>query len=279
MTVIPFRLLAFTFVTVGLTAASAQTLLLSYNFDEKTPVYASTGKIREKLEGKGDAQTAGEPGSGVSGLPGDRAWDASANTIQAFDPDSKAVNNSRLVQRKDVNAIDNLSAFTLVFWFNADQALSNAANRFFYDADTSTKTAHGFSLRGYSRASGGRRSYALELIPGADGQAGQPVASQYFEPGKGYARVGEWVFAAVVWNGGRVDFYVGDRDGAVTPAGSGILPGPLGDEKQALVVGNVQAANRGFDGRIDNFRFYDGALSLPALETLRAADVAGRKSP
>lgn len=257
-------------------SAQAQKLLLSYDFNEASSNYSSDGVVKAKLKGKGKEQKAGDPGSGVSGLPKDRAWDASAGKVQAFDSESKAVNSSALAHDKNEKAIDNLGAMTIAFWFNADQALSNAANRFVFNASSTTNPTHGFYLRAVSRSSGGRRAHALEFAPGKNGEQTKAIVSHYFTPGTGYAKVGEWVFVAMTWNGGRVDFYVGDRNSPVKPAGSGVFSGPLGDEKQALVIGNTRASNRGFDGKLDNFRLYDGALSPAALETLRAADVAGQ---
>ena len=272
------RSCAFIFAAVLVPAATthAQKLLLSYDFNEASPTYSSSGAVKAKLKGKGSEQKAGEPGSGVSGDSKDRAWDASAGTVQAFDPESKAINRSALAHDKDENGIDNLGAMTLVFWFNADQALSSAANRFVFNANSTTKPTHGFYIRAVSRAGGGRRSYALEFAPGQNGAETKPIVSQYFTPGTGYAKVGEWVFVAMTWNGGRVDFYVGDRNTPAKPAGSGVFSGPLGDEKQALVIGNTGANNRGFDGKLDNFRLYDAALSPVAIEALRTADVAGK---
>ncbi len=255
---------------------AAQNLVLSYDFNEASPVYASAGSLKAKLKGKGKEQKAGEPGSGVSGLPKDRAWDGSAATVQGFETKTKAVNRNGLVHDRDEKAIDNLSAFTIAFWFNADQPLSSAANRFFFNANTATKITHGFTLRAVSRTSGGRRSHALEFWPGLNGEETKPVVSQYFAPGTGYSKVGEWVFVVMTWNGGRVDFYVGDRNTPVKPAGSGAFSGSFGDDKRPLVIGNTAALDRGFDGKLDNFRLYDGALSPVAIEALRTADVAGQ---
>lgn len=255
---------------------AAQNLVLSYDFNEASPVYASTGTLKAKLKGKGKEQKAGEPGSGVSGQPADRAWDASAATVQALDTESKAVNRNALAHDKDENAIDDLKAMTLVFWFHADQPLSSAANRFVFNASSATKATHGYYVRAVSRGNGPRRTQALEFFPCLNGAESKPVISQYFSAGSGYAKVGEWVFVAITWNGGRIDFYVGDRHSPAKPAGSGVFAGQLGDEKQALVLGNTGAGNRGFDGKLDNFRLYDGALSPVAIEALRTADVAGQ---
>ena len=257
------------------TILPAQNLLLEYTFNQQSPVYASSGSVQAVLRGVGPNQVAGAPGSGVSGQPEDRAWDASANTIQALDSETKEVNRSALVHERDLDAIDDLEAFTLVYWFHADQPLSNAANRFVFNASSTTKPTHGFYVRAVSRASGGRRAYAMELQAGNNGVEVPPVRSLYFNPGTGYSKVGEWVFVAITWNGGRVDFYVGDRYTAVTPAGSGILAGRLGNPDQALILASSRGNNRGLDGKFDNFRLYDGPLSPVALEALRAADVAG----
>lgn len=273
------RLLHLALVPAALLVAAsvqAQEPLLSYNFNESSTTYASDGSARAELKGKGRDQGAGQPGSGVSGQKGDRAWDASSAKYQALDSETKQLNRSMLAHDRDENAVDNLHAMTLVFWFNADQALSPAANRFVFNASSSGKPTHGFYVRAVSRASGGGRAYALEFAPGRNGAEAKAIVSQYSPPGTGYSKVGEWVFVAITWNGGRVDFYVGDRSSPARPAGSGAFSGSLGDEKQRFVIGNTGAANRGFDGKIDNFRLYDVALSPAAIEALRAADAAGQ---
>lgn len=277
---IPYRhLLGIACGLLAAAGASAQNLLLAYDFNQASPVYASSGSVQAVLRGTGPDQRAGDPGSGVSGLSGDRAWDASANEIQALNSETKAVNRSGLAHQKDLDEIDNLAAFTITFWFKADQQLSNAANRFVYNASQTTKPTEGFFVRAVSRASGGRRSFGLELQAGSGGAEAPPVRSLFFRQGTGYAKVDEWVFVAITWNGGRVDYYVGDRNSEVTPAGSGLLQGPLGNPNQPLIIANQRGFNRGFDGLIDNFRLYDGPLSPVALEALRAADVAGTPAP
>ncbi len=254
----------------------AQKPLLSYDFNETSTTYSSAGSVKAKLKGKGRDQRAGQPGSGVSGQKGDRAWDASSAEIQAIDSETKQFNRSMLAHDRDENAIDNLGAMTLVFWFNADQELSTAANRFVFNAGSLSKPTHGFYVRAVSRPSGGGRAYAFEFAPGRNGAEAKAIVSQHSAPGTGYSKVGEWVFVAITWNGGRVDYYVGDRDSPAKPAGSGVFSGSLGDEKQRFVIGNTGAANRGFDGKIDNFRLFDAALSPAAIEALRAADAAGQ---
>jgi len=257
---------------------TAQNLVLSYTFDEAAPVYHSTGALQTALKGKGKEQKAGAPGSGVSGHPEDRAWDASSAMTQALDSQSKAVNRNALAHDKDEDAVDDLKALTITFWFHADQPLSNAANRFVFNANSATKATHGYYVRAIKHGTGPRAAQALEFFPCLNGAESQPVVSQYFPAGSGYAKVSEWVFVAITWNGGRIDFYVGDKQGPTKPAGSGVFSGRLGGEQQNLVLGNTGAGNRGFDGKLDNFRLYDGALSPLAIEALRAADVAGRPS-
>lgn len=262
------RLRRLVVLTAGLSALasslSAQTLKLAYTFDESTTTYASSGELAVPLTSRGNFQGAGADASGVSGLPGDRAWDASANTTQgAVTP----ANNAALTTPATGLDLSQLTGFTIAFWFRTEQSLdADAATRLVYKADrATTPVGQGFTLRSFS----GR----LELR--IAGPAGETVINSFDFPfGSGYNKINSWIFVALTWDGSTIQYYCGGRDYRVVLAGSGAFTGPIVNNTGNLILCNTSAFNRGLDGLFDNFRLYDGALTKAELETLRQSDAA-----
>lgn len=248
-------------------AARAQTLLLEYNFNETSGSYASAGSLTPVLTPRGSNQTFGANGSGVSGAADDRAWDASGNVTQGA---TTPANNAAITTPATGLNLASLSGFTISFWFKTEQSLnSDAALRFVYKADRATSpVSQGLTLRSYNGA--------LELRIGGkvNGQASEiVVVSTKFGTSSGYNKVNDWVFVAITWDGSAVQYYVGGKDYPVVPAGGGAFGGTIVNNTGDLVLANTSSFNRGLDGWMDNFRFYDGALSKAALEALRLADI------
>lgn len=256
---------------VGVWAAGvhAQNLLLAYDFNEAATTYESSGTLTSPLTSRGTFQTFGADGSGVSGLPGDRAWDASANTTQGAVTPS---NNSALTSPATGLDWSTLSGFTLVFWFKTEQSLdADAATRFFYKADrATTPVGQGLTLRSFS----GR----LELRIGST--AGEVVVSSTdFGSGSGYNKTNSWIFVALTWDGSTVQFYCGGPDYRLVLAGGGAFSGTIVNHTGNLILGNTSSFNRGLDGWIDNFRLYDGPLTTAELEAMRLADAGVTSDP
>lgn len=243
---------------------SAQRLLLHYDFNGGTAPYPSVGELDSPLTPRGDFQSPGADGSGVSGRPGDRAWDASANTSQG---NATPANNAALTTPAPNLDLNQLTGFTIAFWFKTEQSLNgDSATRLVYKANTSAgEVAQGFTLRSLS----GR----LELRIRAAGSANVSIISSLdFGSGSGYNKVNSWIFVAFTWDGSTIQYYCGGPDYSLVLAGSGPFSGPIVNNIGNLVIGNAGSFNRGLDGWVDNFRFYDGALTKAELEALRLSD-------
>lgn len=245
--------------------------LLQYDFNQSAGNYTSSGSLKLPLAARGKDQAHGGPGSGVSGLPADRAWDTSANTTQGVETPA---NNTALTATPSASLFgDNLKAFTLAFWFKTEQSLNkDAATRFFVNSDRPTApVGEGIALRSYN----GR----LELRIGGRNTNGQPqeavVTSNRTKEGEGFNRVDTWVFVAITWDGRSVMYYIGTKDSPIIYSGGAAFTGSILPTSKPIVIGNTASFNRGLDGFIDNFRFYDAALPPPQLEQLRQADARG----
>jgi len=163
--------------------------------------------------------------------------------------------------------LNQLTGFTIAFWFRTEQSLeADAATRLVYKADrATTPVGQGFTLRSFS----GR----LELrIAGSAGEVA--INSFDFPADSGYNKVNSWIFVAITWDGSTIQYYCGGRDYRVVLAGSGAFAGPIVDHTGDLILCNTSSFNRGLDGMLDNFRFYDGALTKTELESLRQSDAA-----
>ncbi len=242
----------------------AQRLLLHYDFNGSTAPYPSAGELNSPLTPRGDFQAPGADGSGVSGLPDDRAWDASANTSQGI---STPANNAALTTPATNLDLSQLTGFTIAFWFKTEQSLNgDSATRLVYKANTAAgEVAQGFTMRSLS----GR----LELRIRAAGSANVSIISSLdFGSGSGYNKVDSWIFVAFTWDGSTIQYYCGGPDYSLVLAGSGAFSGPIVNHTGNLVIGNAASFNRGLDGWVDNFRFYDGALTKAELEALRVND-------
>ncbi|AHF94871.1 hypothetical protein OPIT5_29175 [Opitutaceae bacterium TAV5] len=250
-------------LSAGLVAqGNAPVLLFSSDFNAASGDYASKGSLPAVLRPMGPNQRHGKPGSGVSGLTGDRAWDASANTSQGA---GVPVNTSRV--QVDVSGfnLSDLKGFTLAFWFKTEQATDDGLRLFCLSISPTGGISHtqrGMVLRTFR---GG-----LEMFFGTGASSVRATSEAHR-----YNQTDTWTFAAITWDGSDVMFYAGDRDSGVKKAGHGRFSGPLTHVPGSPILGNHIQANRGLDGWLDNVRFYDGPLSLQALEALRAADAAG----
>lgn len=250
--------------------ASAQTPVLFYNFNESSEKkYESQGSAKDTIAGKGPKQKAGAPATGVSGKDTDRAWDATENTTAGA---TEPYNKSALEMSATPKALNDLKAFTLVLWYTSQQAPDSAV-RLICKTDNPTKQTTGFVLRTYTpKNMGGKSAVELGLGNGAKTTA---LISDYFARGSGTNITGpqnSWIFLAITWDGSMVRFYTGNTTAPVAPAGARAYKDKIADEKKPLILGNNPTKTRGLDGKIDNFRFYNEALTPDQLEQLRQAD-------
>jgi hypothetical protein len=154
-----------------------------------------------------------------------------------------------------VKAMDDLKALTLTMWYASDQFMGDAV-RLLYKADNLSAQKKGFMVRGLT-TDYLKGKLALWVRFG-DGQRARAATSDYFDAGLGfnaYGNEGKWVFMAITWDGENVQFYHGGKDAGVKTAGYPTkYAGAIAPHDGPLVLGNAESANRGFDGRIDNFR-------------------------
>lgn len=245
---------------------------IAYNFNQAEGDYPSAGALQMPLKPSGENQKHGAPGSGVSGLPADRAWDASANTQMGVLANAP-VQNSSLLSGTPPEPLFNAQTkgFTLCFWFKADQAMNKDSSvRFFLNANRSVSPiGAGISLRNVKGM--------LELrLPAGKGPDGKPVdktiLSRASKLGEGFNRFYSWVFVALVWDGTTVRYYTAGTNEPLSYMGGGPFTGPLVPTEKPIFIGNTATSDRGFDGFIDNVRFYDQALPAPYIEQLRRQD-------
>lgn len=233
--------------------------LVFHLFNEASGDYLDAGELGATGIAGGAHQQPGAAGSGVSGSPQDRAWDASANTTRGA---GLPANDSRVVATANLSGLE---GFTLTFWYKLDQPLDDAM-RFLYQASALSNPARGFFVRALNNR--------LQIFLG-NGTAATGIASITFAAGSGYHRVNEWVFAAITWDGVQVTFYQSDAAGRVTTAGSGTFTGPWVASDSPLVIGNAESFTRGVDGLIDNVRIFDGALVASELAVIVREDRSG----
>ena len=248
--------------------ASAQTPLLSYNFDEAgtqafaTGSAATAGAPALTIMGSGAAR--GAPGSGVTGKASDRAFD---NTLG-----SGIFGGGEAAHAGDFQPIDALNSFTLTGWYYiapGGEAIGRQASlieNINYQASSSTQG--GYGVTGASSANAGALRVRVNEVTGVESAPGT------------YADVGKYVNFAVTYDGtlGVVNFYKGLVNQPVTLVGTAAYAkGPVADESQPLILGESSGGSsltfNPFNGLIDDVGIYGQALTLPQIEALRQSVV------
>lgn len=265
---------AFPLVSVTLNAA---TPLLEFSFNETGSTASSSGSASASAvlwnSSYSPTDLHGASGSGVSGGPGDRAFDNSASTGMGN------AGTGGMLYVGDLDAVDGLKSFTLQGWFKSSVAINGVARLF--DKNSGSGNA-GFQLRSTATA----------------GQLLLQVNSASVTSSAAYGATNEWVFFAVTFDGtsttDNVKFYVGSQASEVSLVTTASIGATMANPNAAtLVVGNSswllpsgpQVNNRPFDGVMDNFRIYGalsgagGMLSLSELEGIRLNDVTPIPEP
>lgn len=247
--------------------ASASAQIVVYNFNQTGTSVSNSGTSTEALALANYSGTATDLHSadalGVSGRPGDRAFDNSASTGMG-NVGTGGYGKTTSAISTDLGA---LKSFTIQGWYKTDGTVIGA----------------GAQLVNYKNGSSGFLVNAsntgnLSLEVNGVGAYGSGTA---------YSAVSEWTFFAVTYDGtkttGNVKFYVGSTSSTVALAytlnlngGTMVLPGGT----TSLGIGNNYGTpNRPFDGLIDDVRIYgsttdaSGVLSLTELESIRSLDV------
>jgi hypothetical protein len=272
-------LVAFAIATMGVASSAFSDLILEYKFDDNADgtTSASTGSDTTAVaffNSSGEAANLhGSAGSGVSGQAGDLAFDNSASTAMGTSGTGGSANGG------NISALNGLSSFTLQGWFNTSGSGTVSGARLF---EKNEGAGNDLSLQ-YSRnvASG-----QLAIYLGTPTQTAITGVSSGIDATLGTSN--SWVFFAVTYDGtlaeNNVKFYTGTTSSGVTQVGAALTlnSGALNASNSgALALGNVASGgNRPWQGLLDNMRIYGatsgngGVLTLPQLETLRAADAA-----
>jgi hypothetical protein len=264
------------------TAKAAPVPAGEWLFNETGTLANSTGSntaldltLRNQTGAVADMHSA--DGSGLTGLPGDRAFDNRAATNMGTGASGRAD-----ISDSASNTLDGLSTFTLAGWFRRDPAA------------TSTNT--GWLFNDYLYAPGiGFTGYGLYYNSGKLGMTvGHYLGYDSAQSSAGaYADSDSWVFFAAVYKGTGtcplncpyVSFYKGTLNSPVvlinTVSGSGVLQGGASyPDVQYFTLGSASYSTGAsivtggpFDGLLDNMRIYGSALSLADIEAMQAADI------
>lgn len=238
--------------------ASAQTLLLQYNFDE-----ASSGNTPALDLGIAPAangtfvgtatRTASTPGGfSLGGL----------NLTSTTSPDH--------VSGGTPTKLDALTQFTLTGWINLQGAPANG-NRIMAKQLTTSPTFEGFSFAFSNPTSGtiSASNFQLNLALGSSSFA-------FNTSGANMSADNQWTFVAVSYDGtqnaNNVLFYNGtelDTVGQFGVAGTAAV-GTLGANANEFRVGSSSAGAGGSPPMLmDDVRVYNGVLSLSQLDAVR----------
>lgn len=262
------RFIAFAAVANGVWG----TPILVYDFNETGTNALSTGSDTTPLylyatNGVGTDLHAG-PGSGTTGLPGDRCLDLSAAT--GMGSNGKGPLARHLT---DDNAIDDLTSFTLCGWYKTPYATAGYA-RFMNNSGSGW---------GWELSCGGGSTLAIDIYPPTKATATAPASS--------FNDLNKWVFFALTYDGtsntNNVRIYRGYLNAteaearpvfaciSTNTADKGKVLEP--DGNAVFVIGNTYSYDRPFRGYLDDMRVYghhddaSGALDATAVQAVWAA--------
>jgi hypothetical protein len=263
-----FLLSFLAFVASSLFAADPAPIL-SWNFNEGSGDFtANTGS-----GGSADLYLIGPGGGkipafsvdarGVSGKPGDHAFDlTSATGMGATTPNSTGPAGVVWSKSPGLASLADVSSFTLTGWIMPTATVTNAARIV--------------------------SSPAVTLMAGVENRITLQVngTSASIQSDPAYDAVGNWIFVAVTYDGTRtadnVTYYVGSKEaGSLAKAGTvTVAAGKLKPLTGQFLIGNNStnsASTRPFMGLIDNIALYasrdnaDGVLTVEQIEAVRSA--------
>ncbi|WP_186774934.1 choice-of-anchor Q domain-containing protein [Allorhodopirellula solitaria] len=254
---------------VGSPGGPASQPLLAYLFDERGTSAPASGSAATPggepsllltANGGLPADLRAADGSGVSGRPGDFAFDNTNST--------GITNASHAQNAVDFDAIDALSAFTLSGWFMLPESATESIGRQDALIENGTISINdapgGFRLRGGAVANAG----TLELRVNRD---------RSIESSRVYTEIGEYVYFAVSYDGTRstdnVKFYKGTTTGGVTLVDTLTLDaGVVEQENVPLSIGVTRTSGltiNPFNGLLDEIRIDGSVVSISELEARR----------
>jgi len=252
----------------GNLSASANTLLLNWNFDNATSGAGGIGDLSGNNRNgtlNGTAFIA-DSGSGVSGQSGDRAFNTGALPADF----SSAVKGSATYQ--GALADSSLDSYTITFWYKADEVAGG----------------------GNTTLTGGRRLFRVQGSASdrqflSNNNANGVVTLNYNSSGSSEkdnapaAATGEWIFMALVYDGSistpgeRVKLYIGTTDLNATfdtvffndPSTSINWTGLT----STFSFGSNRDNSAAFVGLMDDVRLYSGALTEQDIRFVQASAI------
>lgn len=243
--------LSLTLLALNTAATShAQALLYEFNPVSTSTAATSTGTNTsataslKNLSGTA-ANLYDADGSGVSGLPGDRAINVSAGLLQ-------------LAHSASSTALDGLTSFTLAGWYKTNSGLAGGNRLFDYTSGT-----NGIILFGDGSTGAATSQLSLQVN-------GTNIA---ISDGSYTANNGEWVFFAVSVNltaGNKTaTFYQGTATSLATSITATINTTNLNNTSSItapasaalLNIGNSGGFNRAVNGSLDNMAVFQTALT------------------
>ena len=255
--------------------ASAQTLLLKYNFDE-----SATSSV-DALD------TGAAPAANGVLVNAVRTNNTPGNfSVGALETIGGAAGNLRYVTASDlsgeVDKLDGLSNFTLTAWINI-QELPAGNRRLLAKQAAGSFSGFSWNIADSVTSPGARTAadFGLRLFVGGDvGFAGDLSAVTIDADNK-------WVFVAVTYDGpsgaDNVKYYVGDTSNPATnQATTSINAGTTLASDAAFTIGHTDAAptsNTAFPGLVDDARVYSGVLTEAQLDAVRLENLPGVTPP
>lgn len=216
----------------------------------------------------GGGATAGVT-PGVSGLPGDYAFNNTTNGMGTLAPS----NASRGIIQNSDSLFTGLQSFTVTGWYKAN-TLPGASARMLEAGNVTILFQDN-----------GPGNTTFRVVVRSDSTS-NVIAENTVQGDPAFINT-DWTFFAITFDGAFVNFYGGSTENDVALIGSPVAMS-LADGSIAAVatpinpvLGNSNSSNRRpFDGLMDNFRIYgsdadgSGALSLGDLQALRSGDLA-----
>lgn len=255
----------------------AQELLVHYPFNDKDTatllaadesVYHREGNFMNASGTAAALQTA----VGVSGIPGDFAFDNSDKASGTTGMGNESVGGAVTANWEKEQKFDSLQSFTVTAWIRPKTTWTQMGTLLDVSSDFGNKTDPKTVLIIAARSVGaGRVVFSL----GENQNAFDAVAD--------FEKVGEWIFIAITYDstetGNNVKLYAGTPDQEVHLAKEGILASgewkALPKGKTVFALGNRRSLNRPFYGLIDDFRIYGdtvggkGAMDEGEVEKIR----------
>lgn len=214
--------------------------------------------VHYPLDGSGDAEDASGNGraatndgatTGAAGIGGSSAYEFDGNGAVLEDADAE-------------NYLNGLSGVSVSMWVQSDE--TNTDNGVFFTGQprgSDDRLGVRYDAQGFSTGGSNLVKYSVSA---SGGELNEETVSD--------TQTTDWQHLVLTWSGGGdLKLYI-DGEEAASPNDPSTGPGPL-QEVSTLLVGKGAKAGGGssWDGKIDEFRIHDRALSANEAAALHAA--------